>query len=87
MTSLQALNCLRTTSASCGGHPALPMTLSLPVNRLIYFTKTDYWYHEYERSLLWFDPTVGVQWSSVGAPKLAAKDAAGKVLAEADIFA
>lgn len=33
------------------------------------------------------DPTIGIQWSSVGASKLAAKDAAGKVLAEAVAFA
>jgi dTDP-4-dehydrorhamnose 3,5-epimerase len=51
------------------------------------YKTTDYWYPEHERSLLWCDPTVGIQWPSVGAPKLAAKDAAGKVLAEADAFA
>jgi dTDP-4-dehydrorhamnose 3,5-epimerase len=51
------------------------------------YKTTDYWYPEHERSLLWCDPTVGVQWPSVGAPKLAAKDAAGKILAEADAFA
>ena len=51
------------------------------------YKTSDYWYPEHERSLLWCDPTVGIQWPSVGAPKLAAKDAAGKVLAEADAFA
>ena len=51
------------------------------------YKTTDYWYPDHERSLLWCDPTVGVQWPSVGAPKLAAKDAAGKALAEADAFA
>lgn len=51
------------------------------------YKTTDYWYPEHKRSLLWCDPTVGVQWPSVGAPKLAAKDAGGKVLAEADAFA
>jgi dTDP-4-dehydrorhamnose 3,5-epimerase len=50
------------------------------------YKTTDYWFPEHERSLLWCDPTVGVQWPSVGAPKLAAKDAAGKILAEADVF-
>ena len=53
-----------------------------------YFYKTtNYWYPEHERSLLWCDPTVGIQWPVDGAPKLAAKDVAGKVLAEADAFA
>ena len=51
------------------------------------YKTTDYWYPEHERSLLWCDPTVRIQWPSVGAPKLAAKDAAGKVLGEADAFA
>ena len=50
------------------------------------YKTTDYWYPEYERSLLWCDATVGVQWPLDGEPKLAAKDAAGKVFAEADTF-
>ena len=52
---------------------------------LLYKT-TDFWYPEHERSLLWCDPTVGVQWPVSGEPKLAKKDAAGKVFAEADYF-
>ena len=40
-----------------------------------------------ERSLLWSDPQVGIQWPITGAPVLAAKDAAGKRLAEADTYA
>jgi dTDP-4-dehydrorhamnose 3,5-epimerase len=51
------------------------------------YKTTDYWYPEHERSLLWCDPTVGIHWPVQCEPKLAAKDAAGKVLAEADAFA
>jgi len=51
------------------------------------YKTTDYWYPEHERSLLWCDPTVGIQWPVDGEPKLAAKDAAGKLLAKADTFA
>jgi dTDP-4-dehydrorhamnose 3,5-epimerase len=51
------------------------------------YKATDYWYPEHERSLLWCDSTVGVQWPVDGEPKLAAKDTVGKVLAEADCFA
>jgi dTDP-4-dehydrorhamnose 3,5-epimerase len=51
------------------------------------YKTTDYWYPEHERSLLWCDPTVGIQWPVDGTPILAAKDAAGQVLAEADAFA
>ena len=50
------------------------------------YKTTDYWYPEFERSLLWNDPAVGVQWPLQTAPQLAAKDAAGKPLAEAEVF-
>jgi dTDP-4-dehydrorhamnose 3,5-epimerase len=50
------------------------------------YKTTDYWYPEHERSLLWCDTAVGVQWPVDGEPKLAAKDAAGMVLAQADSF-
>jgi mannose-1-phosphate guanylyltransferase/mannose-6-phosphate isomerase len=51
------------------------------------YKTTDYWYPEHERSLLWCDTAVGIRWPLDGEPKLAVKDAAGKVLAEADAFA
>jgi dTDP-4-dehydrorhamnose 3,5-epimerase len=51
------------------------------------YKTTDSWYPDHERTLLWCDPTVGIQWPVEGEPKLAAKDAAGKVFAEADVFA
>jgi dTDP-4-dehydrorhamnose 3,5-epimerase len=50
------------------------------------YKATDYWYPEHERSLLWCDPSVGVQWLIEETPKLAAKDSAGKLLAEADVY-
>ena len=50
------------------------------------YKTTDYWYPEYERSLLWNDPAVGIDWPVEGAPLLAAKDAAGKPLAQAACF-
>jgi dTDP-4-dehydrorhamnose 3,5-epimerase len=50
------------------------------------YKATDYWYPEHERSLLWCDPTVCVKWPSVDISKLTAKDAAGKVLGDADTF-
>ena len=51
------------------------------------YKTTDYWYPEHERSLLWNDPTVNVQWPLQGLPQLAPKDAAGKCLQEAEAFA
>jgi len=51
------------------------------------YKTTDYWFPEHERSLLWSDPGVGIERPLDGAPKLAAKDAAAKVLGEAEVFA
>ncbi len=50
------------------------------------YKTTDYWYPEHERSLLWSDPAVGIQWPFDGVPQLAAKDAAAKMLQDADVF-
>ncbi|CAJ93982.1 dTDP-4-dehydrorhamnose 3,5-epimerase [Cupriavidus necator] len=51
----------------------------------VLYKTTDYWYPEHERTLLWNDPAVGVRWPLNGAPLLTAKDAAGKLLTEADV--
>ncbi|MDD2742217.1 MAG: dTDP-4-dehydrorhamnose 3,5-epimerase [Rhodocyclaceae bacterium] len=51
------------------------------------YKTTDYYAPEYERSLLWSDPAIGIEWPIDGEPKLAAKDVAGKLLADADLFA
>jgi dTDP-4-dehydrorhamnose 3,5-epimerase len=52
------------------------------------YKTTDYYHPEHERSLLWNDPTVGVQWPLNGqAPLLSAKDAAAVVQAQAEAFA
>ncbi|MBL8467103.1 dTDP-4-dehydrorhamnose 3,5-epimerase [Methyloversatilis discipulorum] len=50
------------------------------------YKTTDYYAPEYERSLAWNDPTVGVQWPLAGEPLLSAKDLAGKPLGECEVF-
>jgi len=50
------------------------------------YKTTDYYAPEHERSILWNDPEVGIEWPVEGAPILAAKDRAGKRLAEAEVF-
>jgi dTDP-4-dehydrorhamnose 3,5-epimerase len=50
------------------------------------YKTTDYWFPEFERSLLWSDPTVDIQWPLDVAPLLAAKDATAKTLGEAEVF-
>lgn len=51
------------------------------------YKTTDYWYPEHERSIIWNDPAIGINWPLSAPPLLAAKDADGKRLAEADTFA
>jgi len=50
---------------------------------------TDYYSPEYERSLLWNDETVNVEWPLVDgvAPLLAAKDASGMAFNQAESYA
>jgi dTDP-4-dehydrorhamnose 3,5-epimerase len=50
------------------------------------YKTTDYWYPEFERSLLWNDSALGIAWPLQQAPTLAAKDAAGTPLALADAY-
>jgi dTDP-4-dehydrorhamnose 3,5-epimerase len=51
------------------------------------YKTTDYYAPEYERSMLWNDPALGINWPFEGEPKLAAKDAAAKRFSEAETFA
>ena len=50
------------------------------------YKTTDYWFPEFERSLLWNDPTVGVQWPLTTVPQLATKDASAKTFAGVQTF-
>jgi dTDP-4-dehydrorhamnose 3,5-epimerase len=50
------------------------------------YKTTDYWFPEYERSLLWNDADIGIEWPVDEQPVLAAKDAAGKRLADAEVY-
>ncbi|MBU6483601.1 MAG: dTDP-4-dehydrorhamnose 3,5-epimerase [Betaproteobacteria bacterium] len=51
------------------------------------YKTTDYWYPEHERTLLWSDPALRIEWPAGVAPTLAPKDAAGTPLAQADVYA
>ena len=51
------------------------------------YKTTDYWFLEHERSLLWNDPALGIEWPIDDAPQLAAKDSAGRALVSAETFA
>ena len=54
----------------------------------IVYKTTDYYAPEWERSLLWNDPELGIEWPIVGqqAPILSAKDVAGTHLKDAETY-
>jgi len=53
---------------------------------LLYKT-TDYYAPEYERSILWNDPEIGIDWPLREEPILSIKDRTGKPLKAAEVFA
>ena len=54
----------------------------------IVYKATDYYAPEWDRTLLWNDPNLGVAWPLLGglSPLLSEKDRQGKRLAEADLY-
>jgi dTDP-4-dehydrorhamnose 3,5-epimerase len=51
------------------------------------YKTTDYWFPEHERSILWNDPALAIDWKLQTPPVLSGKDAQGKILADAECFA
>jgi len=50
------------------------------------YKTTGYYAPEHECSIVWNDPTIGIQWPLDGEPVLSVKDQQAKSLAEADYF-
>jgi dTDP-4-dehydrorhamnose 3,5-epimerase len=50
------------------------------------YKTTDYWHAQHERTLLWSDPALGIDWPLSAAPVLAPRDAAGTPLVDADCY-
>lgn len=50
------------------------------------YKTTDYYAPEYERSLLWNDPALGIDWPLTAEPLLSAKDKIGLPLSQAEVF-
>lgn len=52
------------------------------------YKTTDYYAPEWERTIMWNDPTIGVEWPILPGtqPLLSAKDIQGTLLAEAELF-
>jgi dTDP-4-dehydrorhamnose 3,5-epimerase len=51
------------------------------------YKTTDYWAPEFERSIAWNDPAIGIEWPVEGVPALSEKDRKGEFLADAEQFA
>jgi len=53
----------------------------------VLYKASDYYAPQSERSLIWNDPLIGIQWPLKGEmPILSSKDAMGKLLSEAEVF-
>jgi len=54
----------------------------------VIYKTTDYYAPEHERSVLWNDPAIGIDWplGENMEPQLSTKDEAGVLLAEAEVF-
>ncbi len=52
------------------------------------YKATDFYAPEFERTILWNDPQIGVEWPLLdgNTPLLSSKDAAGKLLSQAQVF-
>jgi dTDP-4-dehydrorhamnose 3,5-epimerase len=52
----------------------------------VLYKATNFYAPQGERSILWNDPAIGIQWPNAGTPILSPKDLAGKPLVEAEVF-
>ncbi len=50
------------------------------------YKTTDYWYSEHERSILWSDPDIGIEWPIAYEPIIAKKDFDGLRITTAELF-
>jgi dTDP-4-dehydrorhamnose 3,5-epimerase len=50
------------------------------------YKTTDYWAAEHERSILWNDPQLGIDWHIQAEPILSAKDKTGSPFSQAEVF-
>jgi dTDP-4-dehydrorhamnose 3,5-epimerase len=50
------------------------------------YKTTEYYAPQYDRTLLWNDPALGIDWQITDEPLLSAKDKEGKFLQDAEVF-
>ena len=52
----------------------------------VLYKATDYYAPQWERTIFWNDPALGIRWPKGPAPIVSAKDAAGLPLSQAELF-
>ncbi|AFZ45411.1 dTDP-4-dehydrorhamnose 3,5-epimerase [Halothece sp. PCC 7418] len=52
----------------------------------VLYKTTDYYAPQHERSILWDDPDLGIDWQTSSEPILSGKDQQGKYLKDADLY-
>jgi dTDP-4-dehydrorhamnose 3,5-epimerase len=52
----------------------------------VLYKTTDYYYPEYERSIIWNDTTLDIKWPLDGEPILSAKDLKGSAFLDAQVY-
>ena len=52
----------------------------------VLYKTTDYWAPQFERTIIWSDRKLAITWPIQGDPQLSAKDSAGVIFTEAEIF-
>jgi dTDP-4-dehydrorhamnose 3,5-epimerase len=52
----------------------------------VLYKTTDYYAPEHERTILWNDPTLAIDWPIDGPPRLSAKDLQGQAFEAAEYF-
>jgi len=52
----------------------------------VLYKVSDYWAQQYERTIIWNDPDIGIDWPFEGVPALSPRDAQGARLKDAQVF-
>jgi len=52
----------------------------------VLYKATDYYAPQWERTLLWSDPVIGIRWPDGLKPLVSPKDAAGVPFSQAELF-
>lgn len=60
--------------------------LTLSESAEFLYKTTDYWAREYERCIVWDDPSIAVDWPIGVAPVLSEKDRQGSLLRDAEVY-